>query len=158
AKHGNRAVSGAIGGADVLEALGVTLELPPTVLAESLAEVGFAFLFAPAFHPALREAGAGRRPLGVRTGVDLLAPPADPGGGRAQVIGVLARRGVEPIAAVLVRLGVERAWVVHGAGGLDELALEGESIVADVRDGAVRLGVVTPGDAGLPPAPVDALR
>ena len=158
AKHGNRAASGTVGGADVLEALGVRVDLPPEAASACLARVGFAFLFAPMHHPALREAAAARRELGVRTVFNLLGPLANPAGVRRQVIGVFARRWVEPVAAVLLRLGAERAWVVHGAGGLDELALEGESTVAEVAHGAVRLMTVRPGDAGLPPAPLPALR
>ncbi|HLY37900.1 MAG TPA: anthranilate phosphoribosyltransferase [Candidatus Binatia bacterium] len=158
AKHGNRAISGAIGGADVLEALGVTVELPPDVLSACLREVGFAFLFAPAFHPALRAAASVRRALGVRTVFNLLGPLANPAGVRRQVIGVFDRRWVEPVARVLSRLGTERAWVVHGAGGLDELALDGESVVAEVVDGEMKLRTVTAAEVGLAPAPVDALR
>jgi anthranilate phosphoribosyltransferase len=158
AKHGNRAASGTVGGADVLEALGVRVDLPPEAASACLARVGFAFLFAPMHHPALREAAAARRELGVRTVFNLLGPLANPAGVRRQVIGVFARRWVEPVAAVLLRLGAERAWVVHGAGGLDELALEGESTVAEVAHGAVRLMTARPGDAGLPSAPLAALR
>jgi anthranilate phosphoribosyltransferase len=158
AKHGNRAASGTVGGADVLEALGVRVDLPPEAASACLARVGFAFLFAPTYHPALREAAAARRELGVRTVFNLLGPLANPAGVRRQVIGVFARRWVEPVAAVLLRLGAERAWVVHGAGGLDELALEGESTVAEVAHGAVRLTTVRAADAGLPSAPLAALR
>jgi anthranilate phosphoribosyltransferase len=158
AKHGNRAVSGAVGGADVLEALGVVLTLPPPALSACLREVGFAFLFAPALQPALRHAAVPRRELGIRTLFNLLGPLCNPAGVRRQVVGVFARRWVEPVAEVLARLGVERAWVVHGAGGLDELALEGESVVADVRPEGVRVEAVTAADAGLPPAPARVLR
>jgi len=158
AKHGNRAASGTVGGADVLEALGVRLDLAPEAASSCLARVGFAFLFAPLYHPALKAAAAARRELGVRTVFNLLGPLANPAGVRRQVVGVCERRWVEPIAAVLLRLGAERAWVVHGAGGLDELALEGDSTVAEVAHGAVRLTTVRPADAGLAPAPLAALR
>jgi anthranilate phosphoribosyltransferase len=157
AKHGNRAVSGAVGGADVLEALGVRVELPPDVAAACLREVGFAFLFAPAFHPALRHAAAARREIGVRTMFNLLGPLTNPAGVRRQVLGVFDRARVEPVARVLLRLGAERAWVVHGAG-LDELSLEGETTVADVRDGAITLRTVRAVDVGLAAAPASALR
>jgi len=157
-KHGNRAVSGTVGGADVLEALGVRLELPPATLARCLAEVGFVFLFAPAFHPALRHAAAARRELGVRTIFNLVGPLVNPAGVRRQVAGVFDRRWVEPMARVLLTLGAERAWVVHGAGGLDELSLEGESVVAEVVDGGVRTHAVRAADLGLAPAPPSALR
>jgi anthranilate phosphoribosyltransferase len=158
AKHGNRAVSGAVGGADVLEALGVGIELPPAALGACLREVGFAFLFAPALQPALRHAALVRRELGVRTIFNLLGPLASPARVRRQVVGVFERRWVEPVAEVLARLGCERAWVVHGAGGLDELSLAGESWVAEVGGGAVRTRTVRAAEAGLAQAPVDALR
>jgi anthranilate phosphoribosyltransferase len=158
AKHGNRAASGAVGGADVLEALGVRLDLSAEALGACLTEVGFAFLFAPALHPALRHAAVPRRELGVRTLFNLLGPLANPAGVRRQLIGVFAPQWVEPVADALRRLGAERAWVVHGAGGLDELALEGESVVAELADGAVRTRRVSAADAGLAPAPTAALR
>jgi anthranilate phosphoribosyltransferase len=158
AKHGNRAVSGAVGGADVLEALGVALTLPPDALAECLCTVGFAFLYAPTLQPALQHAAAPRRELGVRTVFNLLGPLCNPAGVRRQVLGVFARGWVEPLAEVLVRLGVERGWVVHGAGGLDELALAGESLVAEVASGGVRVREVTAAEADLAAAPIGALR
>jgi anthranilate phosphoribosyltransferase len=157
AKHGNRAVSGSVGGADVLEALGVTLVLPPAALGACLRTVGFAFLFAPALQPALRHAAGPRRELGLRTLMNLLGPLTNPAHVRRQVVGVFDRRWLEPLAAVLVNLGAERAWVVHG-GGLDEIALAGETAVAEVRDGAVRTFTVTAAEAGLAPAPASALR
>jgi anthranilate phosphoribosyltransferase len=158
AKHGNRAVSGAVGGADVLEALGVRLELSPAALSACLRTVGFAFLYAPLLQPALRQAAAPRRELGIHTLFNLLGPLANPAGVRRQVIGVFDRCWVEPVAEVLLRLGAERAWVVHGAGGLDELALEGESTVAEVGGGGVQVRAVSAADAGLAPAPPGALR
>ncbi len=158
AKHGNRAVSGAVGGADVLEALGVALTLSPVALSACLGTVGFAFLYAPALQPALRHAAAPRRELGIRTLFNLLGPLANPARVRRQVIGVFDRRWLEPVAHVLVRLGTERAWVVHGAGGLDELSLEGESVVAEVAGGSIRLHTVTAAEAGLASAPLATLR
>jgi anthranilate phosphoribosyltransferase len=157
AKHGNRAVSGHVGGADVLEALGVRLELPPARLGECLRSTGFAFLFAPSLHPAMRHAAAPRRALGVRTVFNLLGPLANPARVRRQVVGVFDRRWVTPMAEALCALGAERAWVVHGAGGLDELALEGESVVAEVSGGRVRSLTVAPAAAGLDAAPAAAL-
>ena len=158
AKHGNRAVSGAVGGADVLEALGVTLELPVSALAGCLRTVGFVFLYAPALQPAMRHAAPVRRELGLRTIFNLLGPLTNPAGVRRQVIGVYDRRWLRPVAEVLARLGAERAWVVHGAGGLDELSLEGETVVAEVVRGEIRERSVTPDDAGLTTAPSRTLR
>ena len=157
AKHGNRAVSGVVGGADVLEALGVCLDLVPEDLGACLREVGFAFLFAPALQPALRHAAGPRRELGVRTIFNLLGPLTNPARVRRQVIGVFDPCWLEPVARVLLRLGAERAWVLHGAGGLDEIALEGETAVVELRDGAVVARTVRAADAGLAPAPVTAL-
>src|SRR3989442_12558204 len=155
AKHGNRAVSGVVGGADVLEALGVGLTLQPPALSACLRTVGFAFLYAPALQPPLRHAAAPRRELGIRTLFNLLGPLANPAPARRQVIGVFDRRWLEPVAHVLVRLGTERAWGVHGAGGLDELSLEGESVVAEVAGESIRLHTVTAAEAGpaSPPPP-----
>jgi anthranilate phosphoribosyltransferase len=158
AKHGNRAASGTVGGADVLEALGVHLALEPAAASACLRENGFVFLFAPAFHPALKHAAGPRRELGVRTVFNLLGPLANPAGVGRQVLGVAEARWVEPMAEALRRLGVDRAWVVHGAIGLDELALEGESIVADVTPHRVDVRRIRAQDAGLGPAPVEALR
>lgn len=157
AKHGNRAVSSRSGSADVLEALGVHLELPPEELARCAEEVGVTFLFAPAHHAATRHAVAPRRELGVRTLFNLLGPLTNPAGVRRQVIGVYAPEWVEPLAHVLLELGAERALIVHGDGGLDELSLSGPSQVAELRDGAVRIYTLSPEELGLRPAPRGAL-
>jgi anthranilate phosphoribosyltransferase len=158
AKHGNRAASGTVGGADVLEALGVELVLEPATASACLRETGFAFLFAPAFHPALKHAAAVRRELGIRTIFNLLGPLANPAGVRRQVLGVAERRWVEPMAHVLRRLGVERAWVVHGTSGLDELELEGTSVVAEVTPERIAVREIDARDLGLAPAPLSTLR
>ena len=158
AKHGNRAASGTVGGADVLEALGVRLGLDPVVASACLRETGFVFLFAPAFHPALKHAAGPRRELGVRTFFNLLGPLANPAGVRRQVVGVAERRWVEPLAAVLQRLDVERAWVVHGLVGLDELALDGASVIAEVTAQAIHVREIDASQFGLSSAPVAALR
>jgi len=158
AKHGNRAVSGRVGGADVLEALGVRLELPPAALGECLRTTGFAFLFAPALHPAMRHAAAPRRALGMRTLFNLLGPLANPAGVRRQVVGVFDRRWVTPMAEALAALGTERAWVVHGQDGLDEITLAGKTHVAEAHDGKVRTFEIAPGDFGFETAALDHLR
>ena len=158
AKHGNRAVSGTVGGADVLEALGVTLELPVSALTGCLRTVGFVFLHAPALQPAMRHAAPVRRELGLRTIFNLLGPLTNPAGVRRQVIGVYDRRWLKPVAEVLARLGAERAWVVHGADGLDELSLEGETAVVEIVPGEIRERSVTPDDAGLAAASARTLR
>jgi len=149
AKHGNRAVSSRTGSTDVLEALGVTVELPPEALGRCVREVGIVFLHAPALHPALRQVGGPRRELGIRTCFNLAAPLANPAGVRRQVVGVSEERLVGLMAGALARLGCERAWVVHGPEGLDELGLCGPSTVAEVHGGAVVMRTVTPADAGL---------
>ena len=157
AKHGNRAVSSASGSADVLEALGFRLVLPPERVAASIDELGFGFLFAPAHHPAMRHAGPVRRELATRTVFNVLGPLTNPAGARAQVVGVYSEGLVRTIAQVLVTLGARRAFVVHGAGGIDELSPAGPSLVAEVRDGAVHEHVVDPAELGLPPAAVAEL-
>ena len=157
AKHGNRAVSSRSGSADVLEALGVHLDLPPEELARCAEEVGVTFLFAPAHHAATRHAVGPRRDLGVRTLFNLLGPLTNPAGVRRQVLGVYDPEWVEPLAHVLLELGAERALVVHGDGGLDELSLSGPSRVAELRDGTVRLYTLSPEELGLQRAPLSAL-
>lgn len=149
AKHGNRAMSGAVGGADVLEALGVRIDLEPEQVAACLEEVGMGFLFAQRFHPAMRHVAGPRRELGVRTIFNLLGPLTNPAGARAQLLGVFAREWVEPLAHALGRLGTPRAMVVHGDDGLDELSLTGPSLVAELRDGAVHTYRFDPTGVGL---------
>jgi anthranilate phosphoribosyltransferase len=158
AKHGNRAVSGRVGSADVLETLGVRIDLDPVAAAACLHEVGMAFLYAPAFHPAMRVVSGPRRELGLRTVFNLVGPLVNPARVRRQVVGVADGRWLEPMAVVLGRLGARRAWVVHGADGLDELSLAGPSQVADLDGGVVRHSIVRPADLGLDPAPVSALQ
>lgn len=158
AKHGNRAVSGRVGSIDVLEALGVRVELPPERLAACLRAVGIAFLCAPALHPAMRALAPTRRELGIRTIFNLVGPLANPAGVRRQVVGVSAPTLVGPIAEALAALGTERAWVVHGHGGLDELALGGPTTVVEAGPAGLRSFEVDPAALGLSPAPLDALR
>jgi len=157
AKHGNRAVSGQCGSADVLEALGLKVDAGPEAAQRSLDELGWAFLFAPAFHASTRHAAAPRRELGVRTVFNLLGPLTNPARPMAQVIGVPRAELTEVIARCAARLGVARAWVVHG-GGLDELTPSAPTRVSEARDGAVRTFTVAAADAGCAPCAPDDLR
>jgi anthranilate phosphoribosyltransferase len=159
AKHGNRAVSSACGSADVLEALGFTLEQEPQRIARSIDELGFGFLFAPSHHPAMRHAAAVRRELATRTVFNVLGPLTNPAGARAQVVGVYSPGLVRTIADVLARLGARRAYVVHGEGGIDELSPVGQNLVAEVVDGEVLERRLDPeSELGIPRCSVDELR
>jgi anthranilate phosphoribosyltransferase len=159
AKHGNRAVSSACGSADVLEALGFTLEQEPDRIAQSIDELGFGFLFAPSHHPAMRHAAPVRKELATRTVFNVLGPLTNPAGARAQVVGVYSADLVRTIADVLATLGARRAFVVHGAGGIDELSPVGENLIAEVVDGAVRERTLDPeAELGLPRCDVAELR
>ena len=153
AKHGNRAVSSRCGSADVLEALGVRIDLAPTDVAACIDEVGFGFLFAQAHHPAMRHAGPIRRELGIRSVFNLLGPLTNPAGARRQVVGVYSEALVVPIAQVLSKLGTEHALVVHGAGGLDELTPTGENLMAEVRNGSVSTSTLDPAPLSTGPVP-----
>jgi anthranilate phosphoribosyltransferase len=156
AKHGNRGVTSKCGSADVLEALGVPVELSPESAVECLRRTGFMFLYAPLLHPAMKRVKPVRRELGFRTIFNLAAPLANPAGAKAQVVGVFA--GVDLVADSLARLGVRHAFVVHGRDGLDELTLNGVSEVAEVREHTVRNFTLEAGDAGLRQAPLSALQ
>jgi anthranilate phosphoribosyltransferase len=156
AKHGNRSISSKCGSADVLEALGISLDVQPERIGAAIREIGIGFLFAPAMHTAMRHAMPARRRLG-RTAFNLLGPLTNPAGARAQVVGVFSDKVVEKIALVLSELGVEHAFVVHGAGGLDEISLAGETSVGEVQGKIVRMYEVTPEDFGLERAPVEAI-
>jgi anthranilate phosphoribosyltransferase len=158
AKHGNRAVSSASGSADVLEALGFDLEQPPERIARSIEELGFGFLFAPTHHPAMRHAAPVRRELATRTVFNVLGPLTNPAGARAQVVGVYAPDLVPTIADVLARLGARRAFVVHGAGGIDELSPAGPNLVCEVRSGRVRRREIDPRELGVPRCRPEDLR
>jgi anthranilate phosphoribosyltransferase len=158
AKHGNRSVSSRCGSADVLEALGVAITAPPPVVEGCLHDVGMAFFFAPTFHPAMRHAGATRRDLGVRTAFNLLGPLTNPARPLRQIVGVPRPELTELLARALLQLGSERAWVVHGADGFDELSTTGYTKVSECRDGAVQTFYVHPADYGLSRNGVDALR
>jgi anthranilate phosphoribosyltransferase len=158
AKHGNRAVSSASGSADVLEALGFDLEQPPERIERSIDELGFGFLFAPSHHPAMRHAAPVRRELATRTVFNVLGPLTNPAGARAQVVGVYAPELVETIAAVLARLGARRAFVVHGAGGIDELSPAGPNVVREVVGGDVHAREIDGRDFGVPRCRPEELR
>src|SRR5437868_12607053 len=158
AKHGNRAVSSASGSADVLEALGFELELPPERIARSIDEIGFGVLFAPTHHPAMRHAAPVRRELATRTVFNVLGPLTNPAGARAQVVGVYAASLVRTIAEVLAQLGARRAFVVHGAAGIDELSPAGPNLVCEVVSGEVRERNIDPLDLGVPRCDPDELR
>ena len=149
AKHGNRAMSGTVGGADVLEALGVKIDLAPERVAECIDTVGLGFLFAPTFHPAMKHAAGPRRELGVRTIFNLIGPLANPAGARHQVVGVFAAHWTEPLAQALGRLGSVHALVVHGDDGLDEISLAAPTQISEWKDGALRTFRVTPEELGV---------
>ncbi|AKF07148.1 anthranilate phosphoribosyltransferase [Sandaracinus amylolyticus] len=157
AKHGNRAVSSRAGSADVLEALGVRVDASPEVVARHVRELGIGFLFAPAYHAALRHAAGVRRELGVRTFFNLLGPLANPASATHQLVGVYDAARVRTMAEVLGLLGVRAAWVVHGHGGLDEIAPEGATRVARLEDGRVVEDEIVPRDFGLEDAPIAGL-
>src|SRR5262245_35535646 len=158
AKHGNRSVSSLCGSADVVETLGINLELTPQKVGRCIDEVGIGFLYAPLLHTAMRHVMAARREMGIRTVFNMLGPLTNPAAANAQVIGVYSAPLTEPLARVLVELGTVRAFVVHGADGLDELSNTGESRVSEVREGNVRTVTVHPEDFGLPRACIEDLR
>jgi anthranilate phosphoribosyltransferase len=158
AKHGNRAVSSASGSADVLEALGFSLELPPERIAQSIDELGFGFLFAPTHHPAMKHAAPVRRELAARTVFNVLGPLTNPAGAGAQVVGVYSPDLVRTLAEVLAALGASRAFVVHGAAGIDELSPAGPNLVCEVVDGAVREREIDPLELGVPRCAPEELR
>jgi len=158
AKHGNRAVSSSSGSADVLEALGFELELPAERIAESIDTLGFGFLFAPTHHPAMKHAAPVRRELAARTVFNVLGPLTNPAGARAQVVGVYSPDLVKTLAEVLAALGARRAFVVHGAGGIDELSPAGPNLVCEVADDGVREREIDPLELGIARCAPEELR
>lgn len=158
AKHGNRSSSTLCGSADVVEALGISLELTPAQVARCIDEVGIGFMYAPLLHTAMKHVMPARREIGVRTVFNLLGPLTNPAGANAQVIGVAAPALTETLARVLAELGTHRAFVVHGADGLDEISNTGESRLSEVREGVVRTFTLRPEDFGLPRATIGDLR
>jgi len=158
AKHGNRAASSKCGSADVLEELGVRIDLPFERIGQGLRESGIGFFFAQAAHTAARHAMPARKQLGVRSIFNLLGPLTNPANAQAQVLGVFSADVLDVMAETLLELGTEHALVVHGAGKLDEISLAGPTIAAEVRDGKVRKYEVTPEQFGKKPAPLEAIR
>jgi anthranilate phosphoribosyltransferase len=158
AKHGNRSVSSRCGSADLFEALGVNIAADAATVERCLDEAGIAFFFAPTFHPSMRHAAPTRRELGVRTAFNLLGPLTNPAGATRQLVGVPRPELTELVARSLALLGTERAWVVHGADGLDEISTTGYTKVSECRDGAVNTFYLHPSDAGVPKAAPEALR
>ena len=158
AKHGNRSVSSLSGSADVFEALGVRVTASPAVVERSLAEAGIGFFFAPTFHPSMRHAGPVRKDLGVRTAFNLLGPLTNPAGATRQIVGVPRPELTELMARSLQLLGSERAWVVHGADGIDEISTTGYTKISECKDGSVNTFYLHPTDVGLPKAPAGALK
>jgi anthranilate phosphoribosyltransferase len=158
AKHGNKAITSKCGSADVLDALGIPTTLTPDQAAAALREYGFCFMLAPSHHPAMKAVMPVRRAMGVRTVLHALGPLLNPAGARAQVMGVYSARLVPVVAEAMTMLGVRHAFVVHGDGGLDELALSGTSQVAEVRHGKVREYTVAPEEFGMQRAPLSALE
>jgi anthranilate phosphoribosyltransferase len=158
AKHGNRSVSSLCGSADVVEALGINLELRPQQVGRCIDEVGLGFLYAPLLHTAMKHVMPARREMGIRTVFNMLGPLTNPAGANAQIIGVYAAVLTEPLARVLAELGTVRAFVVHGADSLDEISNTGESQISEVREGLVRTFTVRPEDFGIPRAAIADLR
>jgi anthranilate phosphoribosyltransferase len=158
AKHGNRALSSKSGAADVLQALGVKIELDASQVGMCIRDAGIGFMFAPAHHPAMKNVGPTRVELGTRTIFNLLGPLSNPASVKRQMIGTFSKQWVEPMAQVLKNLGSESIWVVHGFDGLDEITTAGPTSVAALENGKIRTFEVTPEDAGLPRSKPEALR
>jgi anthranilate phosphoribosyltransferase len=158
AKHGNRAMSSQCGSADVLEALGVRIDLDAEQVQRCLTEIGIGFMFAPQFHPAMKHAAAPRREIGIRTVFNILGPLTNPAGAKAQVLGVADESLVEKLALVLQGLGCHHALVVHGEDGLDEITISGKTLVCELKDVHIESYAVTPEDFGLSRASLDSLK
>ena len=158
AKHGNRSVSSRCGSADLFEALGVNISAAPPIVERCLTDAGIAFFFAPTFHPSMRHAAPTRRELGVRTAFNLLGPLTNPAGASRQLVGVPRPELTELVARSLSLLGARRAWVVHGADGLDEISTTGYTKVSECRDGAVNTFYLHPSEVSLPKAAPESLK
>ncbi|SDB13130.1 anthranilate phosphoribosyltransferase [Bauldia litoralis] len=158
AKHGNRALTSKSGAADTLAALGVNIELTPDQIGACVRDAGIGFMFAPAHHAAMKHVGPVRAELGFRTIFNLIGPLSNPASVKRYLLGVYSPDWVEPLANVLGSLGAERAWVVHGDGGLDEISPSGETKVASLENGTVTVFTIRPEDADLSPSPVEAIK
>ena len=158
AKHGNRSVSSQSGSADVFEALGVKVAAAPATVERCLKEAGIGFFFAPTFHPSMKHAASARRAMGVRTAFNLLGPLTNPAGATRQLVGVPRPEFTELLARSLMLLGSERAWVVHGADGIDEISTTGYTKISECRAGSVNTFYFHPGDVGIPKAPPSSLK
>jgi anthranilate phosphoribosyltransferase len=158
AKHGNRALSSKSGAADVLKALGVNIDLTPDMVARCIREAGIGFMFAPAHHSAMKHVGPSRVELGTRTVFNLLGPLSNPAGVKRLLVGMFSPEWLEPAANVLKDLGTEAAWMVHGAGGVDEISIAGKSTVVELKDGRITRFEISPADVGLPEAPLEAIK
>ncbi|MFN3788014.1 anthranilate phosphoribosyltransferase [Sulfurihydrogenibium azorense] len=158
AKHGNRSVSSKCGSADLMESLGVKIDMPPEKVERCIDEVGLGFLFAPIFHPAMKNVVRQRREIGVRTIFNILGPLSNPADAPYQLMGVYDKDLVEPIAKVLVKLGIKRAFVVHGLEGLDEVSLTAETLVAQVEGEDIKVYTVKPEDFGLKRVSIEDLK
>jgi anthranilate phosphoribosyltransferase len=158
AKHGNRSASSRCGSADLFETLGVSVGASPPVIERCFDEAGIAFLFAQVFHPSMKHAAPTRKELGVRTAFNLLGPLTNPAGATRQLVGVPKPELTELVARSLLQLGAERAWVVHGADGLDEISTTGYTKVSECRDGAVNTFYLHPSDFGLPKGAPESLK
>ncbi len=157
AKHGNRSVTSKCGSADVLEAVGVNLNATPTTVEKSIEQIGIGFMFAPSFHPAMKNAIIPRREIAIRTVFNILGPLTNPANAKAQVLGVYDSKLVEPIAKVLQKLGLEEALVVHGLDGLDEISVIGKTKLAWLKDGEVSTKEISPKDLNLQLAPANEI-
>ena len=158
AKHGNRSVSSRCGSADLFEELGVNVAAPPLVVEQTLRDANIAFFFAPTFHPSMRHAAPIRKEMGIRTTFNLLGPLTNPAGATRQIVGVPRPELTQVMARALMLLGAQRAWVVHGAGGIDEISTTGHTKVSECRDGAVHTFFIHPGEFGLAKASAADLR
>ncbi len=158
AKHGNRSVSSKCGSADIMEALGVNIQMPPEKAAQAIEKIGLAFLFAPIYHPAMKNVIKQRREIGVRTIFNLLGPLSNPADAKFQLMGVYDKNLVEPLTKVLSQLGVKRAFVVHGVEGLDEVSITAETVVGELNDDEINIYRVKPEDFGLKRASLSEIQ